>query len=161
LDDYNGVLVVVSHDRFFADKVTNHLFVFEGDGKVKDFRGSLSEYADCLLEQETTSADDSSAIDTNTKKTSQKKEQQQRNERRNAVRKMKREIDNLENAMEKLKQQAAALQTKVDESSNEGWTVIAELTEKLDECNRQIDEKEMQWLEIAEELEVAEAAESI
>jgi ATP-binding cassette subfamily F protein uup len=161
LDDYNGVLVVVSHDRFFADKVTNHLFVFEGDGKVKDFTGSLSEYADCLLEQETMGAGDRSTIDTTAKKTSQEEDRQQRNERRNAVRKMKREIDNLENAMEKLKRQAAALQTKIDESSDEGWTVLAELTEKLDECNRQIEEKEMQWLEVAEELEVAEAPELI
>jgi ATP-binding cassette subfamily F protein uup len=74
---------------------------------------------------------------------------------------MKKEMDNLENTMEKLKPQAAALQTKMNESSDEGWTVLAELTEKLDECNRQIDEKEMQWLEIAQELNLAEAEESI
>jgi ABC transport system ATP-binding/permease protein len=157
LDDFNGVLVVVSHDRFFTDKVTNHLFVFEGNGEVKDFAGSLSEYADCLFVQENMGSGDSGdAIDTTVKKAVKKEDQQQRNERRNAVRKMKKEMVKLEHALEKLKPQAAALQSEL-ERSGDGWTVLAELTEKLDECNRQIDQKEMQWLEIAEELEMAEA----
>lgn len=84
-------------------------------------------------------------------------DQQQRNERRNAVRKMKKKMVNLENALEKLKPQAAALQSELERSGDDGWTVLVELTEKPDECNRQIDEKELQWLEIAEELEQAEA----
>ena len=46
LADWNGVLLVVSHDRFFTDKVTNHLFVFEGNGAVLDYAGSLTEYAE-------------------------------------------------------------------------------------------------------------------
>jgi ATP-binding cassette subfamily F protein uup len=49
LAEFNGVLVIVSHDRFFVDKVTQHLFVFEGDGIVKDYLGSLSDYAECLV----------------------------------------------------------------------------------------------------------------
>mmetsp|Transcript_14892 Transcript_14892/g.19488 ORF Transcript_14892/g.19488 Transcript_14892/m.19488 type:complete len:206 (+) Transcript_14892:969-1586(+) len=52
LAEFNGVLVIVSHDRFFVDKVTQHLFVFEGDGIVKDYLGSLSDYAECLVEDE-------------------------------------------------------------------------------------------------------------
>ena len=157
MNDFNGVLVVVSHDRFFTDKVTNHLFVFEGYGEVKDFAGSLSEYADCLFVQENIESGDSSdVVDTTVKKAAKKEDQQQRNERRNAIRKMKRELVKLENALEKLKPQADALQSELDSSGN-GWTVLAELTEKLNECNCQIDEKELQWLEIAEELELAEA----
>lgn len=49
LAEFNGVLVIVSHDRFFVDKVTEHLFVFEGDGVVKDYLGSLTDYAECLV----------------------------------------------------------------------------------------------------------------
>lgn len=52
LAEFNGVLVIVSHDRFFVDKVTQHLFVFEGDGVVKDYLGSLSDYAECLIADE-------------------------------------------------------------------------------------------------------------
>ena len=50
LAEFNGVLVIVSHDRYFVDKVTSHLFVFEGDGVVKDYLGSLTDYAECLVE---------------------------------------------------------------------------------------------------------------
>lgn len=50
LAEFNGVLVIVSHDRYFVDKVTEHLFVFEGDGVVKDYLGSLTDYAECLVE---------------------------------------------------------------------------------------------------------------
>ena len=52
LAEFNGVLVIVSHDRFFVDKVTEHLFVFEGDGVVKDYLGSLSDYAETLIDDE-------------------------------------------------------------------------------------------------------------
>jgi len=52
LAEFNGVLVIVSHDRYFVDKVTEHLFVFEGDGIVKDYLGSLSDYAECLIEDD-------------------------------------------------------------------------------------------------------------
>jgi len=52
LAEFNGVLVIVSHDRFFVDKVTQHLFVFEGEGVVKDYLGSLSSYAECLIEED-------------------------------------------------------------------------------------------------------------
>jgi len=50
LGEYKGVLVIVSHDRYFVDKVTEHLFVFEGDGVVKDYLGSLTDYAECLVD---------------------------------------------------------------------------------------------------------------
>jgi len=51
LAEFNGVLVIVSHDRYFVDKVTEHLFVFEGDGVVKDYLGSLTDYAECLIDE--------------------------------------------------------------------------------------------------------------
>jgi ATP-binding cassette subfamily F protein uup len=52
LAEFNGVLIIVSHDRYFVDKVTQHLFVFEGDGIVNDYLGSLSDYAECLVDDE-------------------------------------------------------------------------------------------------------------
>lgn len=74
---------------------------------------------------------------------------------------MKKEINNLENAMEKLKGKAQELQSKIDSTSaDEGWTVLAELTEKMDNINEEVDEKEMRWLEVAEELSVLEEEEA-
>lgn len=163
MDDFSGVLVVVSHDRFFTDKITKHLFVFEGDGEVKDFSGSLSEYADCLVELESlgSSENNAGAVNIDARKAAQKDGKLQRNERHNAVRKMKKEMTNLESGMEKLKPRVAELQMEIDSSSDEGWSVLAELTEKLDELNSQLDEKELRWLEIAQELELAEAEELV
>eukprot|EP00957_Ditylum_brightwellii_P144595 11014494-Ditylum_brightwellii.AAC.1 len=72
---------------------------------------------------------------------------------------MKREMSNLEPAIEKLKAKAVKLQEELDNSPAEGWTVLAELTEKIQGINDEIDEKEMRWLELAEELESEEAEE--
>jgi len=73
LEQFKGVLLVISHDRAFADKVTDHVFVFEGDGVIKDFQGSLSEYGSCLVElenqkiQDSVSGDQNESGSTNTK----------------------------------------------------------------------------------------------
>ncbi|EED96308.1 ABC transporter, partial [Thalassiosira pseudonana CCMP1335] len=156
LEDFKGVLVIVSHDRSFTDKVTNHLFVFEGNGIVKDYLGSLSDYAECLVEQEKTfdtdtgSSSSADSVDSETKKILHKEDREKRNQRRNAIKKMKRELSKIEPAIEKLKTKAKEIQAKIDDSSDEGWTVLAELTEKVQALNEEVEEKEMEWLEIAD-----------
>jgi ATP-binding cassette subfamily F protein uup len=74
---------------------------------------------------------------------------------------MKKEMKNIENSLEKLKLKATDIQNEIDNSSDEGWTVLAELTEKLDVVNEQIDEKELRWLELAEALEQSAAEELV
>jgi len=162
LEKFEGVLIVVSHDRAFADKVTDHLFIFEGDGVVKDFQGSLSEYATVLVDLETKQIEQSSSSDgtlsVDAKKESVKQDRETRNRTRNLIRSHKKEILNLERAIEKLKPKAAEVQQSIDStSSDEGWSVLADLTEQLNSINEEMDEKEMRWLEIAEELETLEA----
>jgi len=160
LADFAGVLVIVSHDKFFTDKVTDHLFVFEGDGAVKDYLGSLSEYAECLIEQENEYFSSTTSVgpDGVEKKGNYKEDKAIRNERRNELRKRKKEITNVENAMEKLKPKVAKLQKEIESTSgDEGWTVLAELTDKLNAVIEELDDKEMRWLELAEEVEELEA----
>eukprot|EP00550_Attheya_septentrionalis_P005933 CAMPEP_0198290664 /NCGR_PEP_ID=MMETSP1449-20131203/8442_1 /TAXON_ID=420275 /ORGANISM="Attheya septentrionalis, Strain CCMP2084" /LENGTH=746 /DNA_ID=CAMNT_0043989191 /DNA_START=128 /DNA_END=2368 /DNA_ORIENTATION=+ len=161
LAEYKGVLVVVSHDRYFTDKVTDHLFVFEGDGVIKDYLGSLTDYADCLIEQEKRSGGGGTSDTTLSlgSATAQKEDKAKRMERQNSIKKMKREISNkLEPNMEKIKEKMAKLQKKIDSTpSDAGWTVLAELTEKLNGLQDELDEKEMRWLEVSELLEAAEA----
>lgn len=165
LDEFKGVLVVVSHDRFFTDKVTKHLFVFEGNGEVKDYLGSLSEYADCLIEQEnsrmegvTTVKKDGDSVERQAK---QKEDKETRNNRRNALKKCKKECNNAENAMEKLKVKASALQSEINGLNGEGWSVIDEMTTKLTLIKEEIDAKEMLWMELAEEIELLEAEDAV
>jgi ABC transport system ATP-binding/permease protein len=157
LNEFKGVLVVVSHDRFFADKVTDHLFVFEGNGEIKDFSGSLSEYASTLIELENQSLKlPSSSDDGGDKKATYKDERANRNEVRNTVRQAKRGMENLENSMEKLRSKAALMQKEIDDSGSVGWSVLAELTSKLDEVNDEIEQQELRWLELAEQMEKVE-----
>lgn len=163
LAEYNGVLVIVSHDRFFTDKVTDHLFIFEGQGIVKDYVGSLSDYAEALTEQESTAeASSSVSLAAQAKKqVSYKEDKEKRVERRNAIRKIKREMNNLEPTIDNLKANASEIQTEIDNSdSNEGWSVLAELTEKMTKLTEEAEKKEERWLELAEELEKWEAKEA-
>lgn len=155
-EEYDGVLVIVSHDRSFADKVTDHLFVFQGEGQIVDFQGTLSEYASTLVELENNGlsgqcADDT--IDLSDKKSSYKEDRALRNEQRNTVRKAKKDMDNLDKSLEKLRRDAAAIEKKIEESNGEGWSVIAELSEKLERIKQEIDNKEVKWMELAEVVE--------
>jgi ATP-binding cassette subfamily F protein uup len=142
-------------------QVTNHLFVFEGNGIVKDYLGSLSDYAECLIEQENfeEGATSSDNIDGD-RKASYKEDKEKRLERRNAIKKMKRDLGRIEPALEKLRRKADEIQDEMDNSAGEGWTVLADLTEKLQKINEEIEEKEMEWLELAEALETVEEEES-
>ncbi|KAL3810220.1 hypothetical protein ACHAXA_006360 [Cyclostephanos tholiformis] len=162
LEEFKGVLVVVSHDRLFTDKVTNHLFVFEGNGMVKDYLGSLSDYAECLVEQEKSEDVSSSSSDIidGDRKANYKEDKERRLERRNAIKRMKRDLSKIEPALERLRAKADEYQAKMDASADEGWTVLADLTEKLHGVNGEIEEKEMEWLELAETLESLEEEES-
>jgi ABC transport system ATP-binding/permease protein len=162
LGEFKGVLIVVSHDRAFADKVTDHLFVFEGNGVIKDFQGSLSEYATCLVDLENdkiqAKLDSGGAAGSDgEKKGNYKDDKAERNRIRNFVRQAKKDIINLERSLDILKAKADDLQKKIDQSSGEGWTVLADLSAELNQTNDEIEEKEMKWLALAEELEVVEA----
>lgn len=157
LKDFKGVLIVVSHDRAFADKVTDHLFVFEGNGIVKDFQGSLSEYASCLVELENDKIQRNvDETETTVNKNLLKEDKAKRNEVRNFVRQANKEMTNLERALSKLKSSAEELQAKIDKSGDEGWSVLADLTDQLNKVKEDIDDKEMRWLELAEKVEVLE-----
>ena len=158
LEEFKGVLVIVSHDRSFTDQVTDHLFVFEGNGVVKDYLGSLSSYAECLIEQEKENEASASIVDN--KKEMYKEDKDRRLERRNSIKKMQRELKKIEPSIEKLKAEADALQKEIDSSEDEGWTVLADLTEQMQSVKDEIDEKELKWMEIAESLEELEGEEA-
>jgi ABC transport system ATP-binding/permease protein len=157
LQEFSGVLLVVSHDRFFADKVTDHLFIFEGNGEIKDFPGSLSEYASTLIELENESiVGQSSGDDDGHPKAAYKEDRAKRNEGRNAARRARKDMDNLEKSIEKLKAKAMNTQEEIDNSSSAGWSVLAALTDELNKINEEIEEKEVVWMDLAEQVEVAE-----
>jgi uncharacterized protein YoxC len=90
------------------------------------------------------------------KKSSYKEDKVARNDRRNTLRKLSKEMDNVENSITKLKARAASLQSEIESSDGEGWSVLADLTAKWNAVNEEIDEKETRWLELAEAVEELE-----
>ena len=159
IEDFKGVLLLVSHDRYFTDKVTDHLFVLEGNGIIKDYQGSLSDYSEAMEEMDAVvqGAGSTQSTIAGTSILSPKEEKELRVARRNALQKSKREFNSLEPAIEKLKASAVKIQAEIESKSNEGWSVLAELTDKLNALENEIEEKEMRWMELAEILEQEES----
>ena len=155
LQTYNGVLVIVSHDRYFTDKVTNHLFVLEGNGIIKDYTGTLTEYASCLLEDSNTSISGMNSSPGTT--TSYKEEKKIRMQRTNEIKQCKRTMERLEKKMDGLKRDISKLEQELESSSEEGWTILAQLTDEIQQKKDTMEESELEWLELAEQIELYES----
>jgi len=149
LQDFAGCVIVVSHDRYFMDKVVDHLLVFKGEGEIQDFPGNYTQYREwCRLQPKT---EGEGAEKKATKPTA--KEQPSATLKKEGKRKMtykeKREYEQLTKELEQLENE----QKTLEEALCSGQLSVEELTEKskrLPEIKDEIDEKEMRWLELAE-----------
>ena len=149
LQDFAGCVIVVSHDRYFMDKVVDHLLVFKGEGEIQDFPGNYTQYREwCRLQPKT---EGEGAEKKATKPTA--KEQASATQKKEGKRKMtykeKREYEQLTKELEQLENE----QKTLEEALCSGQLSVEELTEKskrLPEIKDEIDEKEMRWLELAE-----------
>lgn len=149
LQDFAGCVIVVSHDRYFMDKVVDHLLVFKGEGEIQDFPGNYTQYREwCRLQPKT---EGEGAEKKATKPTA--KEQPSATQKKEGKRKMtykeKREYEQLTKELEQLENE----QKTLEEALCSGQLSVEELTEKskrLPEIKDVIDEKEMRWLELAE-----------
>ena len=144
LQDFPGCVIIVSHDRYFMNKVVDHLLVFKGQGKVQDFPGNYEQYHEWLALQSKT---DAPAVETN-------KGAKPKNDYHNDTRKRlsfneKREFEQLEKEIEALETE----QKQLEEALCSGQLSVDELTEKskrLPVIKELLDEKGMRWLELAE-----------
>lgn len=149
LQDFAGCVIVVSHDRYFMDKVVDHLLVFKGEGEIQDFPGNYTQYREwCRLQPKT---EGEGAEKKATKPTA--KEQPSATQKKEGKRKMtykeKREYEQLTKELEQLENE----QKTLEEALCSGQLSVEELTEKskrLPGIKDEIDEKEMRWLELAE-----------
>lgn len=152
LKNYDGSVILVSHDRFFLDKVVDHLFVFMGDGEVKDFVGSYSEYREFILQKRRDdAAAERAAVQAEKKEAARMAEQTV--QAKPAVRKLtfkeKRELEQLEADLAALEERKATLEAEL----NSGTLQVADLTAKSIEIQQviaDIDAKETRWLELSE-----------
>lgn len=144
LQDFPGCVIVVSHDRYFMDKVVDHLLVFKGNGVIKDFPGNYTQYREWQTLQSKEEAE-------KTVKPEPKKQKQTNNnsDNKKLTFKEKREFEQLEKDIEALETE----QKDIEEALCSGNLSIDELTEKsirLPKLKDELDEKTMRWLELSE-----------
>jgi ATP-binding cassette subfamily F protein uup len=155
LQDFPGCVIVVSHDRYFMDKVVDHLLVFRGNGEIQDFPGNYTQYREFSRNEE------SGVWSENTKKTEKSVNKESASDishsslstphssKRKMSYKEKREFEQLEKEIAALEEE----QRQIEEALCSGTLSIDELTEKskrLPQLKDELDEKSMRWLELSE-----------
>ena len=146
LQDFPGCVIVVSHDRYFMDKVVDHILVFKGEGEIKDFPGNYTQYRQwSQLQPNDPKESKEVKVEKETKTTSDINNQQ----KRKLTYKEKREFEQLEKEIADLEAEQQAL----EEALCSGTLSVEELTEKskrLPLLKDELDEKSMRWLELSE-----------
>lgn len=148
LMDFKGTLIIVSHDRHFLDRLTSHLLILPGDGSVKDFLGTYSEYRQYMIDWRAEKRSREKAEKAEKQPDAVKARPEAERKRRLSF-KEKREMDQLEADMKALGEEKTAL----EEAMNSGGLAYDKLEEaslRYAEVKRLLDEKELRWLELSE-----------
>lgn len=143
LREYKGSLIIVSHDRYFLDKTVDHLFVFENDGRIKDFVGQYSEYREYIKEKEETERAEQ-------RSTTPQKPQQQRTHdtsKRKLSFKEQRELETIERELKELGEERKTLEVELN-AGTANYNRLTEISKRIEEIIELIDLKEMRWLEL-------------
>ena len=152
LKDFPGSLIIVSHDRFFLDKLADHLFIFEGNGIIKDFVGSYSGYRQYMKDKEAerkAAGAERKAVEAERKAKENSQSDAGKTGKRKLSYKEQRELEQLEKDLEALNSEKAAL----EEALSSGTLSTEELTissASIGEVINLLDEKEMRWLELSD-----------
>ena len=140
LTEFEGCLIVISHDRYFLDNIVDHLFVMTGDGEIKDFPGTYTEYAAWRREQQ---AEASKPAKAPARPRSETRERAPR-----MTFKERKEFEALTAEIEALTSEKAELDRLFN--SGETLTDVASMSARYQKISDQLDEKEMRWLELSE-----------
>lgn len=146
LQNFQGTLVIVSHDRYFMDRIVDHVLAFEGEGKIKDYSGNFSEYRESLSEREQerkqqVESAKPSAIVTEAKP-------QNTESKRKLSFKESQELKHIEKRMPEIESQRAQLLEKLNAQSE--YQEIATLSKSLESLTQELEEIELRWLELQE-----------
>ena len=146
LQDFAGCVIIVSHDRYFMDKVVDHLLVFKGDGEVNDFPGNYTQYRQWCELQPKEMAIKKPCADENKDKD---KKSPRNDQRRKMTYKEKMEFEQLSKEIEQLETE----QKQIEDALCSGTLTVEQITElsrRLPEVKDALDEKGMRWLELSE-----------
>ena len=148
LSEFQGCLLLVSHDRYFMDRLVDHLFVFEGNGMIRDFPGNYSQYRESLSIQEKQVPETRSAESKN----SNSEKQAENNTKKQLTYKEKREFELLEKEISELSKEKTQITEKLN-SGNTAFDELQQLSIRIGEVSSLLDEKELRWLELSEYLQ--------
>ena len=149
LSEFPGCLVIVSHDRYFMDRLVDHLFVFEGDGVIKDFPGNYSQYREQLKDLERLPVTGyQSPVKKNPAEETGNMEPETGNRKKPSF-KEKREFELLEKEISQLTKEKETITEKLS-SRNTTYQELQEISLRIGVVNQLLDEKELRWLELSE-----------
>ena len=153
LQDFKGCVIVVSHDRYFMDKIVDHLLVFKGQGEIQDFPGNYTQYREWKTEHDRREAEKAKEQkESERRKGTTTKPLEQRNDKerkRKLTFKERREMESLEIAIEALEAEKKDIESKLS-SGRLSVEEITDLSRRLPKVNDELDEKSMRWLELSE-----------
>jgi ATP-binding cassette subfamily F protein uup len=144
LQNFQGCLLLVSHDRYFMDKLVEHLFIFEGEGNIRDFNGNYTDYREWLAEEKTNTVITEKPVAVKENTTPAKTEG-----KRKLTFKEQKEFENLESEIALLEDKKAGLVEKMNAGS-ENYEEIAKWAKELEEMEATLSQKSDRWLELAE-----------
>jgi ATP-binding cassette subfamily F protein uup len=145
LDDFPGCLIIVTHDRYFMDKLVDHLFVFHGKGQIKDFNGDYTEYRKWITEYQR----EQKRLDKAKAEKAKPVSEQPVQEVRKLSYQEKKEMTKLEREMEKLEARKKDIYEKFNDSSLSS-DQIEDLSKEIGQIQKEIETKELRWMELAE-----------
>lgn len=146
LSDFKGCVIVVSHDRYFMDRVVDHIFVFNGKGNIKDFPGNYTDYREWRDEERAAAARNAAA---QAAKNSPVKQNYRSDEKRKLTFKEKREYETLEAEIMELETEKSAIEQEMS-SRTLATDVLLEKSRRIQQVIELIDEKTLRWLELDE-----------
>ena len=145
LQDFPGCVIIISHDRYFMDKIIDHLLVFEGQGRIKDFPGNYTQYREWASLQPQEKAPTAS----NSKEDSDPKKNYRNDTKRKLSYKEKREFEQLEEEIIQLEEEQKSLEDALS-GSELSVEEITEKSKRLASLKNELDEKSFRWLELSE-----------
>lgn len=145
LQDFPGCVIIISHDRYFMDKIIDHLLVFEGQGRIKDFPGNYTQYREWASLQ----PQEKAPIASNSKEDNDPKKNYRNDTKRKLSYKEKREFEQLEEEIIQLEEEQKALEDALS-GSELSVEEITEKSKRLASLKNELDEKSFRWLELSE-----------
>jgi len=149
LSDYQGCIIIVSHDRYFMDRLVDHLFVFQGDGDIRDFPGNYSQYRLALKDNELLTDAGTQMSDAKQEKILTQASAASPAEKKKLSFKEKRAFEQLEADIAALTREKETITEKLN-SGTAAFDELQQLSQRIGEVTALLDEKELQWLELSE-----------